>query len=95
MTKKILLIRGGDKGTIQDKAYMSGMDHQTILQHLALAERHIVEGEERLVRQQELIAELDRDGHDTKQARAILATMQVTQALHYQDRELILTELEQ
>jgi hypothetical protein len=66
-----------------------------MLQHLALAERHLAEGEERLVRQQELIAELDRDGHDTKDARMILATMRETQALHRQDRERILSELEQ
>lgn len=66
-----------------------------MLQHLALAERHILEGEQRLLRQQELIAELDRDGHDTGQARIVLTTLQDTQFLHYQDRELILSELGQ
>ena len=71
------------------------MDRQTILKHLALAERHIAEGQERLFRQQELITELDRDGHDTKGARMVLATMRDTQALHIQGRQRILRELDQ
>jgi hypothetical protein len=66
---------------------------QMILEHLALAERHIAEGDRRLARQVDLIAELDRDGYDTKDARMILVTMQDTQALHRDDRERILREL--
>jgi hypothetical protein len=69
------------------------MDRQTILNHLDLAERHILEGEHCLLKQRELIARLDRDGHDTNQARLILTTMQVTQSLHYDDRQRILREL--
>jgi hypothetical protein len=40
-----------------------------------------------------LIAELDRDGHDTTHAWAILATMRLTQALHLEDRRRILAKL--
>jgi hypothetical protein len=71
------------------------MDRQTTSQQLTLAERHVAEGERRLARQRELIAELDRDGHDTKRARMILATMQDTQVLHCEDRARLRRMLEQ
>ena len=69
------------------------MDRQTMLKHLAMVERHVAEGEIRLSRQRALIAELDRDGHDTADARAILATIRETQRLHVEDRDRILKEL--
>jgi hypothetical protein len=71
------------------------MDRAVLLQHLAQAERHVAEGEQHLLRQEELIAELDRDGHDTEKARVILDTLRETQALHLQDRDRIMRELEQ
>ncbi|SFH81178.1 hypothetical protein [Bradyrhizobium sp. Gha] len=62
-------------------------------QHLAMAERHVALGEDHLARQEALVAELDRDGHDTADALAILATMRETQRLHLQDRDRLLAEL--
>jgi hypothetical protein len=56
------------------------MDRAVLLQHLAQAERHVAEGDQHLLRQEELIAELDRDGHDTEKARVILDTLRETQA---------------
>jgi hypothetical protein len=50
------------------KAYRCCMDRALLLQ----AERHVAEGEQHLLWQEELIAELDRDGHDTEEARVIL-----------------------
>jgi hypothetical protein len=64
-----------------------------MLEHLAMAERHVAEGEIHLSQQKALIAELDRDGHDTPDAQAILATMLATQRLHMEDRDRILKEL--
>jgi hypothetical protein len=69
------------------------MDRQTMLEHLAMAERHVTEGEIHLSRQRALVAEWDRDGHDTADARAILATMLETQRLHVEDRDRMLKEL--
>ena len=71
------------------------MDRQTISEHLALADRHIAQGEKHLARQEALIAKLDRDGHDTTHARMILTTLRDSQALHYQDRDPILRELDE
>ena len=50
---------------------------------LAQAERHVREAEERIGRQLEIIAELDRDGHDRMAAKArhLLAIFQQTLGL--------------
>jgi hypothetical protein len=42
---------------------------------LGLADAHIADAERRIARQRELIAELERDGHDAKPARELLETM--------------------
>jgi hypothetical protein len=62
-------------------------------QHLAKAERDIVEGEERVTRQTFLIDELRRDGHDVAGAEVLLATMQQTLEEFRQHRGLILAEI--
>ena len=74
---------------------MNELDRARILAHLALAERHIAEGEKHLRRQEDLILEMQRDGLDTNQALDVLATLRETQALHHHDRERIQRELEE
>ena len=69
------------------------MDRTTLQQHLALAQRHAAEGERRVTRREALIAELDRDGHDTTKAWKLLATLRDTKSLHEQQLERILKEL--
>ena len=69
------------------------MDRALLLQHLAQAERHIVLGEEHLTIQEALIADLERDGHDTEGAKEVLATMLQSQAVHVETRDRILREL--
>ncbi|MBB4360646.1 hypothetical protein GGD66_008163 [Bradyrhizobium sp. CIR48] len=71
------------------------MDRGMLQEHLAIAERHIALGVKLLAKQEALIAELDRHGHDTKGARDVLATMVETQSLHIDDRDRILRELGQ
>lgn len=66
----------------------------TVLEHLAQAGRHVAEGKRNILRQEELIADLNRAGRDTELARAILDTLEHTQALHVQHRDDILRELE-
>ena len=48
------------------------MDRNILLQHLAQTERHIAEGEEHLAQQALLIEKLERHGHDSEDARALL-----------------------
>lgn len=49
------------------------MDGKQVLIHLVQAERHVSEGTQHVRRQRELVASLDRDGHDTTDARKLLA----------------------
>jgi Spy/CpxP family protein refolding chaperone len=75
-------LRASDK-----KMLLCGMDPEILQQHLFQAEEHVALGEQHISRQRELIAELDRDGHDTKEARQLLATFEQLQALHVEDRD--------
>ena len=69
------------------------MDRLIIELHLAQAERHVIESEHHVARQRELIATMERDGHDTLQARATLAQFEEMQALHRADRDRLRQEL--
>ena len=69
------------------------MDRTLLLQHLSQAEHHAAEGKRHLARQEELIAELDRDGLDTAEAFKVLAALRETQALHEQDVDRLRGEL--
>ncbi|UFW48503.1 MULTISPECIES: hypothetical protein [Bradyrhizobium] len=65
-----------------------------LLRHLYEAERHVAEVERHLARREELVAELHRDGQDTKAANEILSTMRQSQALHLEHRDHIIRETE-
>ena len=60
--------------------------------HLAEAEEHIATGEKNIARQRDLIAQLERDGHDTASARNFLGEFEQLQALHIAERERLLRE---
>jgi hypothetical protein len=46
------------------------IDRKILERHLAQAERHVAVGQEHLIRQRELIAQLERDGHDASEAES-------------------------
>jgi hypothetical protein len=69
------------------------MDRALIEQHLALAEKHVRDGEVILVRQREVLANLARDGHDTSRASQILQEFEDVQQMHIADRERLRREL--
>jgi hypothetical protein len=70
-------------------------DRATARRHLELANRHVSQGQQRVDRQAALIAQLERDGHDTKQGKMLLKEMKITLALQIEDRDRILGELGQ
>jgi hypothetical protein len=70
------------------------MDRQLQLRHLALARHHAAEGQEHIARQTKLVAELERDGHDTGPARRLLAQFIVMQSMHIEDCERLERELD-
>jgi hypothetical protein len=69
------------------------MDRQILLEHLAQAERHIEAGARIVRRQRELIAELQRDGHDAKEARRLLKQFEDVQAMHLTEHDRLIKEL--
>jgi hypothetical protein len=68
------------------------IDRTTLLEHLDQSERHAAQGRAHLAKQEALIADLERDGHDTKDALAVLATLRETQTQHVLNVERLLKE---
>ena len=66
-----------------------------IERHLAQAEVHVAQGERHIARQKEVLAELERDGHEEAaiSARELLATFELTQESHVADRDRLRAEL--
>src|SRR5215475_318919 len=71
------------------------MDRSTELAHLAIAERAVASGERHIELQEQRVAELDRDGHDTKRALATLAIFRQVRAEHVAHRDLLLKILQE
>ncbi|WP_063621696.1 hypothetical protein [Bradyrhizobium sp. Ec3.3] len=65
------------------------------LAHLADAEERIALGEHHIAKQERIVAELDRDGHDVRNALALLDTFRQSQVQHVAHRDFILTRLAQ
>lgn len=71
------------------------MDREMLERHLAQAEKHIATGRKNLARQREVIAEIEREGRDTTEARVALNQFEELQAMHIADRDRIQRELAQ
>jgi hypothetical protein len=71
------------------------MDRAVLKDHLAQAERHVIEGERHLACQRCLLHELERKGRDTTAARLLLGSFEQMQALHRANRDRVLAELEE
>lgn len=69
------------------------MDRHAISAHLEQAEHHVRQGAVHVANQRNLIADLDRDGHDTTDARALLRQFEELQELHVADRGRLRQEL--
>jgi hypothetical protein len=62
------------------------MDPGELQEHLAQAQRHVEEGERCVARQLAIVAELERDGHDTRQAVQLLCKLEAWLGLHTRRR---------
>jgi len=69
------------------------MDPALIQDHLADAERHVSEGERHVARQRDVVAELERAGHDSEAARMLLRHIEAWLELHVADRDRLRQEL--
>jgi hypothetical protein len=70
-------------------------DRAAALRRLELSNTHVAEGVRRVERQAALISGLERDGHDTVQAKELLEQLKTTLALQIEHRDRILRELGQ
>ena len=66
------------------------MNREMEIAHLAIAEKAVADAERHILQQEARVAELDRDGHDTKRALATLAVFRRLQAEHVAHRDLLL-----
>ncbi|KAB0680083.1 hypothetical protein F6X38_09745 [Aureimonas leprariae] len=64
-----------------------------IEEHLEMAHRHVAEGQRLIAGQKERITELDRDGHDTAEARKLLLSFEDVQREHIAHQARIEQEL--
>jgi hypothetical protein len=63
--------------------------------HLVQLEEQIAQGEQSILRQRQVIAELEGDdGHDTTKAQVLLDPFEQMQVMHEAERDRILQELE-
>lgn len=69
------------------------MNRETILEHLALTERHIGTGEYTATRLRQNLTYLERAGDATDEARQALQTCEQSQAVHRAERTRLLAEL--
>ena len=69
------------------------MDKAMIQDHLEQARRHVADGDKHVARQRKLVAKLDRDGHDSREARRLLQQFEELQRLHIGDRDRLVKKL--
>lgn len=63
-------------------------------QHLAQAEAHVALADRNVARQRKLVAELERDGHSTTEAKRLLALFEEILVTYIADRDRLRRELE-
>ena len=69
------------------------MDRAILQEYLALTQGEIAAGERHIARQRELIAQLERDRHDTREATELLDQFEHLQAQHIAHRDQLRHEL--
>jgi hypothetical protein len=71
-----------------------GMLNRTLVsEHLEQARRHVAKAERLLAHQREIIAERERDGHDTARSRQLLDQFEQFYAMHVVERDRLEKEL--
>ncbi len=78
-----LLSRASQRTTRRSPAYRP-------YDHLAQAERHVEQGYAIIARQREIVAALERGGHNTREAIELLADFENIQKTHVSDRDRLL-----
>jgi hypothetical protein len=69
------------------------MDRQVLTEQLAEAEQHIAQGDRNITQQREIVAALERNGHDSGAARQLLAQFEDLQRIHIAHRDKLREQL--
>jgi len=69
------------------------VDRHLLEEYLAMAERHVAEGEVHLLRQRQLVSDLRRNGHDATESEKFLAQLEALQAMLLEDRDRLRLKL--
>jgi hypothetical protein len=70
-------------------------DRTLILDHLAKAQRHVAEAERHVAHQREIVAQRERDGHDTATSKQLLDQFEQLYVMHVADRDRLEKELDE
>ena len=70
-------------------------DRTLILNHLAQARRHVTEAERHVANQREIVAEKERDGHDTATSKQLLNQFEELYRMHVAERDRLEKELDE
>jgi hypothetical protein len=68
-------------------------DRAMTLEHLEQARRHVAEGERHIAHEREIIAEKERDGHDTSTSKQLLDQFEQIYAMYVAERDRLEKEL--
>lgn len=72
---------------------LSPTDRTLAERHLELAKKHVAEGRRRVAAQQELVARLERGGHATRTANALLSQFEETLTLQEESLDRVKKEV--
>ena len=75
--------------------YRLDMNREMLERHLAMVEGHVSLGEGHIARQHELIAKLERSGHESGEAKSLLRSFEEMQGMHLAHRNRLQRELAQ
>ena len=70
-------------------------DRTLILDHLAQARRHVTEAERHIANQREIVAQKERDGHDTATSKQLLDQFEELYTMHVAERDRLEKELDE
>jgi hypothetical protein len=68
-------------------------ERNTILAHLEQARRHVADGERHVAHQREIVAQKERDGHDTVTSKQLLEQFEQLYTMYVAERDRLEKEL--
>jgi hypothetical protein len=77
----------GARNIVEHHGKVDGMQTSALTKPLALAERHVLEGQQNLDRQRALVARIEHAGLPTADAEALLRQYEAMQSIYIAERD--------